>query len=553
MPDSRPATPEPAKEEKEAEIVVEHNSAGTPVVEAAEEAPALLEAPNDVEEDINQLRDSLATAQDLIKTQSVKLTTLADIEDELKSLKDQFQFISAAKEAVENQLQEEIKRREAAEESVEILRGQVDQARRGVGLLQKQEQERKRMSLLPPAVPVPVEGDEASGVDKDATSSASRASKRASILGRASRRTSGQESDFLQSTVPSQPSSSPSVGAQPRAGGLRELRLSSGGMYGSPGAGSVASPTTGVLMEEDAVEVTPRPANLRHSSSSGAPGSTASVHSTLPQTSEAEEKLRAELAATRARLADAEEARDASETCLRALREFMAGGEEGAPPDELLKGISLPPLPSARDSDEIAQDAKAAAGGNKGGWGFKLWKQTPLVSPPASTAVEPSATPADTASLSVAQSTQGTSPLGSPAAAPGDLPTESTVHAVPSSITPLANFVSGWTKGVSPGTPSESKQESKPSAGRSISSFFSRNKEDTPATTSEKNKELPAEPPVEVKEVPASGLTVEDAATLPLSPASQLSEIPLEDGTEEAKEDKAAEAVKEDKEKEVVA
>ncbi|KAJ7460586.1 hypothetical protein FB451DRAFT_1405144 [Mycena latifolia] len=67
---------------------------------------------------------------------------------------------------------------------------------------------------------------------------------------------------------------------------------------------------------------------------------------------------------TRHELTEANEAREASETCIGALREFIAENNIGGSSSE----VKLPPLPAATTGEEPDTNAQ------KKGWGFKLWK-----------------------------------------------------------------------------------------------------------------------------------------------------------------------------------
>ena len=365
-----------------------------------------------------------------------------------------------------------------------MLRGQVEQARRGVGMLQKQEQDRKRLSHLPPGAGGLGLSTEAEEILAPVEAPTSKANKRSSIMvGRAHRRQSSQSEpgDTLHLVSRDPAFTSPNLNA-PRTGGLRELRLGSGGAVTSTGGSSSSPVHQGSFFDESTPLPVPPQMSKRQSSNS-IPTSTSMTES--PSRSE-EAALRNELAAVRAKLANAEEAREASEVCLKALREFMAGGgtEGGAADQELLKNIRLPPLPTDKDPDETAQENEAQTK-KQGGWGFKLWKQGPM-SPALSTAVEPPATPSE--HFSPPSSVRGSiTPAMSPVPTPGELPTEGVVGAVPASSTPLASFVSGWTKAVQPGTPAT---ETKPATARSLSNFFSRKK----GEQAEKDKDLPPAP-----------------------------------------------------------
>ena len=456
--------------------------------------------PDQVDALIAELRASLVTSQTLVNTQTTRLSHLSDVETELAQLKDQFSFIKAAKEAVEKQLQEEIKRREVAEENVDLLRGQVEQARRGVGMLQKQEKERKRLSQLPPGTalgpgPGPVEGEEVLS-EKEV-----KASRRQSALGRGHRRASSNSEPADVHLLTG--STSPNISA-PRAGGLRELRLGASAFASGLPSSTMTSP---IFPSDDSQFPASSGTNQRSKRESKDSGSIESGPSKAETAAQDEAtRLKAELAQVHARLVESEEARQASEVCLQALRNFMASGGEGdAPADEdVLKHMRLPPLPTDRDPDELEPEATVGKKGGAAGWGFKLWKQTGPTSPALSTAVEPPATPAE--NLSPPPSNRSsTTPKVSPMPTPGEMPpTENNINAMPSSSTPLANFVTGWTKTVSPGTPASEK----PSAGRTLSSFFSRGgvkREDG------KEKELPPQPE-------------ESGATAGLEPSPEIGE-----------------------------
>lgn len=474
-------------------------------------------AAEDVEHLITELRVSLTSSQTLLSTQATRLSSLVDVETENSRLKDQYAFLSAAKEAVEAQLQEEVKKRELAEENVEMLRGQVEQARRGVMQLQKQDKERKRMSVIsgmsgggigPGSLGLGLGEEEV--LSNEAAQRESKLVKRQSILGaRSHRRASSQSepSDTLASFAgPTATSPNPQAATlRPVVGGLRELRLG----HTPPPNNSTASLSPGLTTATNNPHQSgffdDQPTTLdKRSLTDSPPGKEDN------QTKEELLKLRTELQATQAQLIESEEARVASETCLKALREYMAGqggggeGEEGdmsASTAELLKGIRLPPLPTDRDHDEneVEVDPKASAAAAEkakpSGWAFKLWANKaqatfpgPGASPTLSTAVEPPLTPQTALSRSRAGSTATTttpkiSPLPTPIDEGGNTLTPS---ASSSTVTPLSSFVSNWTRNVSPGQPSlppasttatnESSKPVHPGTTRklSVTSFFSR-------------------------------------------------------------------------------
>ncbi|KIO29910.1 hypothetical protein M407DRAFT_161133 [Tulasnella calospora MUT 4182] len=152
-----------------------------------------------------------------------------------------------------------------------------------------------------------------------------------------------------------------------------------------------------------------------------------------------------ELETVKHELAEAVDKREASDACIKALREFIAEqaiGESSAAapssssvkddastrsfdamrsPTVSLKGLRLPPLPTEAD---IPEEAASSTGPRKAGWGLRLWNSAATT--PGSEASAPAATPQVPASSSSAAAT--------PAA------------------TPLTSFVSSWTRSVSGGS-----------------------------------------------------------------------------------------------------
>lgn len=90
-------------------------------------------------------------------------------------------------------------------------------------------------------------------------------------------------------------------------------------------------------------------------------------------------RLRDELDTTKHELNEVSEARDASQTCVKALREFIAENNVG------VEGPS-PKLPVATQEEQLQPTA---------GWGFKLWKgdSSKVATPPLGNARAPTTTP----------------------------------------------------------------------------------------------------------------------------------------------------------------
>ncbi|WVQ71099.1 hypothetical protein IAR50_000624 [Cryptococcus sp. DSM 104548] len=462
---------------------------------------------------IASLRSQLAASQQHVSTQATKLSSLADLAVEHSQLKDQHAFLSAAKEAVEYQLKEEVKKREFAEESVEMLRGQVEQARRGVMALQKQDADRKRMSLMSGmsglGLGVPQQGeDEMLASTSEQAAKDVKASRRTSMMARSHRRISSQsEPNEVSAALDRQSLVSPNVAGQPRLGGLRELRLSS-----TPPTVNQPSPSP---------PAQPTLAQASYFDESVTQAALESAVSAKAAALEDANQLRAQLRQLQSKLVESEESRIATEVCLKALREFMASHEDGKDGEnaaEALKGISLPPLPTDRDPDEpLQQEPKGS------GWGFKLWTtgaKSPLQ--PPTEAVSPG--------RSRAASNATSNAYISPLPTPGD-------EYAPAG---LSGFVSSWTKGVSAASlqnastpnavPAPAPANGKLSAGGGgMGSFFRRR---TPESVHD--KELPT-PPAAEKSVDISSPVLRSEEEKEIdrrrSNATTLSDLEAELGT----------------------
>lgn len=115
------------------------------------------------------------------------------------------------------------------------------------------------------------------------------------------------------------------------------------------------------------------------------------------------ECLKEQLEETRHDLAESNEAREASETCVKVLRDFIGEHKVGevSTPTATNNGfgtVKLPPPPTMTTGEEPDTHSARKPSVSTGGWGFKLWKvETPVKG--ASTATTP-ITPASTTSTS---------------------------------------------------------------------------------------------------------------------------------------------------------
>ncbi|KAE8540182.1 hypothetical protein D1P53_004120 [Cryptococcus gattii VGV] len=375
---------------------------------------------------VESLHKQLADSHELVSQQTTKLSSLADLAVEYSQLKDKHAFLSAAKEAVENQLKDEIKKREMAEEQVEMLRGQVEQARRGVMTLQKQEAERKRLSVMSGmGLGFGPNFDEEETLVGEMSKRDSKVSRRTSMMGRSHRRVSSQSEPADFSIAPERQSLvSPKPPAAPRlSNGLRELKLAA--TPATTYSASPSPPSQPTLLGQSSYfeEFAPQAALM-------------SANREKAAAVEEAAQLRSELRHVQLKLAESEESRAATEVCLKALREFLASNEDnvnGQSAAEALKGLSLPPLPTDRDPDGQFNQIET----KPAGWGFKLWSNR--AQPQSQSAIEALSPGRSRATSSATTNNPSISPL----ATPGD----ENVSAG------LGGFVSSWTKGVTPGAP----------------------------------------------------------------------------------------------------
>jgi hypothetical protein len=82
-----------------------------------------------------------------------------------------------------------------------------------------------------------------------------------------------------------------------------------------------------------------------------------------PPTADELLSLKAEVSRLRLELSESNEARQASESCVKALRDFVLSTENDGAPADSLKGISLPPLPTdaSEDDDEESDPPHSAS------------------------------------------------------------------------------------------------------------------------------------------------------------------------------------------------
>jgi len=92
--------------------------------------------------------------------------------------------------------------------------------------------------------------------------------------------------------------------------------------------------------------------------------------------------LKDELEYTKHELLESNEAREASETCVKALREFIGENNIGVPG---IGGLNSPKLPTPPTMAKGHGEVDGKVGGGVTAWGFKLWKDATLRTPQSAT------------------------------------------------------------------------------------------------------------------------------------------------------------------------
>ncbi|KZT43169.1 hypothetical protein SISSUDRAFT_744431 [Sistotremastrum suecicum HHB10207 ss-3] len=290
-----------------------------------------------------QLRTNLA---EITQSRDDLVTALAHAHQQEAELRDTLSL--AAEKNAELQTEVETLRAKAKddEESIHLLRQKVEESRRGLMRLQT-EQRRLSTNL---------------NLDLSKTGQTSRATKRASA-------------QFMPLTGSGMPAPIPS----PRA--MAHRRSSS--------VSDPLSNTDIIVTSDDQPLYSPRleadpshPSEASQSRPVSRFGTLLRSYSPPPVDLDAQrnhvaeiDSLKKELQSVMSQLQEYKgelqeslEAREASETCVKALREFIAQHAVGEP------GQSMPPLPA------FAQEPPKKA---VGGWGIKLWRSENVVSPPA--------------------------------------------------------------------------------------------------------------------------------------------------------------------------
>ncbi|KAG1880272.1 hypothetical protein C8R48DRAFT_758380 [Suillus tomentosus] len=249
------------------------------------------------------------------------------------------------------------------EDTISILRTKVEESRRGLMRLQS---ENRRASQVPSALDLSRAGIPSFNGPPS--------SKRASLIGSTTGRNNSHK---------------------------RISSVSDNALDSSHLASPIPTPTPATFTLPDVQKSrSQQPSHTRRMS--GMLGRGSPPQSLFPSEESAElEMLRRELNAVKAELDDVKhelsetnEAREASDTCIKALREFIEENQVGAVP----KGFS--PLPAEVKKPPPPPPPAAAAG-----WGFKLWRADSLTQSPVLASPSPAAPATHTVSPSLSSLT----------------------------------------------------------------------------------------------------------------------------------------------------
>ncbi|EPQ56423.1 hypothetical protein GLOTRDRAFT_110793 [Gloeophyllum trabeum ATCC 11539] len=304
--------------------------------------------------DVSQERDELASQlSEVHSRESILTANLEETTDKCTRLQSELE-----------QAQAKIK---DDEEAISMLRAKVEESRRGLMKLQSESRRMSSMTLDMSRANAPMFGGPSSSNKR-----ASFTPLTGSGMSNGHRRISSvSDSAFMLRDF-----SSPEIPGSPGAQTLS---------FPDP-RNSVGSPPSKASRRSSGFWSRPPPLPLDESQ----PASSSELAALQREV----KNLKSELEETRAELTEAKEGKEASETCVKALRDFIAQNGIGGQADEA--GSSAPlrlPLPPSMSDEEEARRSTSSTGS---GWGFKLWKvDTNVSSAPSkapSTVLSPSKT-----------------------------------------------------------------------------------------------------------------------------------------------------------------
>ncbi|KAG2011461.1 hypothetical protein CC2G_011576 [Coprinopsis cinerea AmutBmut pab1-1] len=301
---------------------------------------------------VMQLRHSLS---EMTKERDELARMLADSHSKQASLNDALQLMTEKATTVNEELVEARRKNKEDEEAITLLRAKVEESRRGLMRLQT---ENRRQTMAPIDV------------------------NRASLLG-SPPSSSNKRASFT-------PLTGRSAGGHRRISSVSDVAFSIADFHPSPSGQTLTFPDTG-----HNPQTTPPPSSTRYPAVFGRQSPPATSEGGSLELEEVKRELRQlkeELATAKHELAEANEAKEASETCVKALRQFIAENTfTDAQSSTASSSIKLPPLPTMATGEEAATESKQ--GRTATGWGFKLWgADSPRV--PQSATIPPQSAPA---------------------------------------------------------------------------------------------------------------------------------------------------------------
>ncbi|KAG6335810.1 hypothetical protein ID866_3288 [Astraeus odoratus] len=290
---------------------------------------------------ITQLRTSLT---DVTRERDELARSLSEIRAREADMKDALAHLSEKCSNLQDQVDKASEREKEDENTISVLRGKVEESRRGLMRLQS---ESRRASQVPP----PLDISRAGQLGGLSISSAKRASF-APLTGSGAGRTNSHRR----------------ISSVTDASSL--LRLDGGASFLSSGASN--SPDTPLQHSRAPIS------SSRRSSAFFAQSSPPTSLRALEDSPEVEMlrkeigALKSELAEARHELSESNEAREASELCVKALRAFIEENNVGVTPTTTTAGntstgqSTVVPLSSQEEQKKSAPST--------GGWAFRLWR-----------------------------------------------------------------------------------------------------------------------------------------------------------------------------------
>ncbi|KAF9478288.1 hypothetical protein BDN70DRAFT_880166 [Pholiota conissans] len=292
---------------------------------------------------VTQLRLSLA---DMTKERDELVKMLAKASTEEANAKDALQVMTDKATTADEELTELRRKTKEDEDQIVLLRTKVEESRRGLMRLQT---ENRRQSMAPIDVARASPGNFTSFTSPPSSKRASFVPLTGSMQGKSpGHRRNGSVNDIGLGAFPT-PDQSPSPNM--RAFNIASAEAS---LSGAPSSsrrfsglfGRAPSPLDGEVLPGTAAEPSANTLELE-------------VLRKELQT------IKDQLDAAKHELVEANEAKEASETCVIALRDFIAENNVGI--NGPSTSVKLPPPPSMTTGEESSTESK------KSGWGFKLW------------------------------------------------------------------------------------------------------------------------------------------------------------------------------------